>query len=354
MPGILTRGIILEQYKEPAVSRPLLEFVNSSYPGMLFESSLPTRDEELGSEDIIRLAELGEIVDERDGAPLSQKLRQAAQQRVQVVVADAIDDEPYVSSQLGSMLRRSEEAAAGLRLAMKAVGAGKPYFAVYKNITDLVNKIPRTLEGIAVKRIRGRYPAEFRTTDDFARGTTLVVLGVCSLIHLCRAVREHRVQSTCFVTVAGNCVANPMNLEVSVGMTVAQLLERCGLAYDPGRVILGGPMTGVACRDTEATVISATTRAVLAFKDDRKERRYQCIGCGKCVECCPENLTPFYINKYIEKDRPEMLDFYEIDRCIGCGTCSYVCPAKLDIAENIKTAKAARQKSRTGGLGDAR
>ena len=354
MPGILTRGIILEQYKEPALNRPVREFFSSSYPGMLFESSLPREAEELGPEDIIRLAELAGIVDERDGEPLYRKLRQAAEQKVQIIVADAIDDEPYVSSQLGPMLKCSEEAAEGLRLAMKAAGAQKPYFAVYKNITDLMNKIPRTLEGITVKRIRGRYPAEFRTTDDFERGTSLAVLGVCSLIHLCRAVRDHRIQSTCFVTVAGNCVANPMNLEASVGMTVAQLLERCGLADDPGRVIVGGPMTGVACRDTEATVISAGTRAVLAFREDTKDRRYQCIGCGKCVECCPENLTPFYINKYIEKGRMEMLDFYEIDRCISCGTCSYVCPAKLDIADNIKAAKAARRKNTTGGLGDAR
>ncbi|MDD2955120.1 MAG: SLBB domain-containing protein [Oscillospiraceae bacterium] len=343
----------MEQYKEPAINRPLREFVNSNYPGMLFESSLSTEEDELEPQEIIRLAELAGIVDERDGEPLYRKLQKAAQQQVRVVVADAIDDEPYVSSQINPMLKCAPQAAGGLRLAMKATGAGKVYFAVYKNITDLVHRIPKTLEGVTVKRIRGRYPAEFRTTDDFAKEAPLALIGVCALIHLYRAVKEHRIQSSCFVTVAGNCVANPMNLEASVGMTVDQLLERCGLADDPGRIIIGGPMTGVACQDPSATVVGPATRAVLAFKEDVKERRYQCIGCGKCVDCCPENLTPFYINKYIERGRMEMLDFYEIDRCIGCGTCSYVCPAKLDVAANIKAAKAARQKNSTGGLPDA-
>ena len=94
------------------------------------------------------------------------------------------------------------------------------------------------------------------------------------------------------------------------------------------------------------------SRAVLALRDEEKKRRYQCIGCGRCAEVCPENLTPFYINRYIELGKYETLSFYDIHRCIGCGTCSYICPSKIDIAENIKLAKIEMKRRRHEKEGD--
>lgn len=116
------------------------------------------------------------------------------------------------------------------------MGNPKIYFAIYKNLSDLdlKTKLPKDIDGVEIRRIHGRYPAEFRTMDDFDSDGPAVLIGVCSLIHLYRAVYEHRIQSTCFVTVAGTCVANPTNLEVSIGMTPTQLFERCGLAEEPG------------------------------------------------------------------------------------------------------------------------
>ncbi len=342
MAGIFTRGIILEQRKEPALRRKLRTFFNSNYANMLFESDLPCNGADLFGEEIIEIARLAHIVDERDGMFLHEKLEKARQMEAQVLVGDAIDDEPYVSSQLNPLLFLQKEAGEGLRLAAKAVGNPKIYFAIYKNLSDmdLKMKLPKKIEGVEIRRIHGRYPAEFRTMDDFDSQGPAVLVGVCSLIHLYRAVYEHRMQSTCFVTVAGTCVANPTNLEVSIGITPTQLFERCGLAEEPGYVIVGGSMTGEICQDPDSYLVGTMSRAVLALRDEEKKRRYQCVGCGRCAEVCPENLTPFYINRYIEREKYEELAFYDIHRCIGCGTCSYICPSKIDIAENIKQAKA--------------
>lgn len=346
--GFFTRGIILEQRKEPALRRKLRTFFNANYAGMLFESDLPCDGAALAGEQIIEIARLARIVDERDGVLLHEKLEKARQMGIQVVVGDAIDDEPYVSSQMNPMLFLPTEAAEGLRLAAKAVGNPKIYFAVYKNLNDmdLKTKIPKDINGVEIRRIHGRYPAEIRTMDTFDKDGSAMLVGVCSLIHLYRAVYEHRLQSTCFVTVAGDCVANPMNLEVSIGMTPTQLFERCGLAEDPGYVVIGGSMTGTVCEDPDSYPVGTMSRAVLALRDEEKKRRYQCIGCGRCVEVCPESLTPFYINRYIELGKLEELAFYDMHRCIGCGTCSYVCPAKVDIADNIKTARAEIERRR--------
>ena len=76
------------------------------------------------------------------------------------------------------------------------------------------------------------------------------------------------------------------------------------------------------------------------------------VGTSALAEVCPENLTPFYINRYIELGKYETLSFYDIHRCIGCGTCSYICPSKIDIAENIKLAKIEMKRRRHEKEGD--
>lgn len=340
MAGFFTRGIILEQRKEPALSRDLRKFFNANTNNTTFNLSPYPPAERMNSDQIIEIARLANIVDERDGAPLHEKLAFARDSGVVTVVGDASDDEPYISSQLNPLLKKQELTVQGLRLAQLAVDATNVFFAVYKNITDISVKIPRRVEGVEVRRIRGRYPAEYRINEEFFQFRPAVLIGVCALIHLARAVARGKVQTSCFVTVAGNCVANPTNLEVSLGMPILQVLDRCGLSSEPNTIVIGGSMTGISCTDPDNTVITNSTRAILAFHEDTKDRRYQCIGCGRCVDVCPEHLTPFYINRCIEHEQWNALRFYEIDRCIGCGTCSYICPANLDVAAHIKAARA--------------
>lgn len=349
MAGFFTRGIILEQHKEPALSRDPRKFFNANIMNDTFNNAGFPPPEQLSAAQIIEIARLARIVDERDGEPLCDKLSAAVDKGIMTVVGDASDDEPYISSQINPLLKKSELTLQGLNLVKTAVGAKRRYFAVYKNITETSVKIPHKIGDVAIKRIRGRYPADYRITDYFEKQGKVLIIGVCALIHLARAAAHGKAHTSCFITVGGNCIANPTNLEVSLGMPIMQVLERCGLSKEPNAIVLGGPMTGISCKDPDNTVVTNSTRAILAFRDDLKDRHYKCIGCGRCVEACPENLTPFYINKCIEHGRIHELSFYEIDRCIGCGTCSYVCPAKLDISANIKAASAKMRRERGDG-----
>ena len=142
-------------------------------------------------------------------------------------------------------------------------------------------------------------------------------------------------QKSAFVTVAGNCIANPTNLEVSLGMSLSQVLERCGLADNPTRVVIGGSMTGISVIDTEKTLISPTTRAVLAFREDERERNYRCIGCGRCIASCPQGLDPMYLYRVLSARRHSQMPRLRAEECVGCGTCSYVCPSKLPLSAAI-------------------
>ncbi|MCI8622555.1 MAG: 4Fe-4S dicluster domain-containing protein [Provencibacterium sp.] len=336
MAFLFSRGLILDQHKEPALSRDLRAFTSPAGTRAL---SLPPAENPaaLSSDEIIAYAAEAQIVDERDGLPLDEKLRLARMRQAVAVVADALDDEPYVSSQLNPLFKLSQQAIGGLQYAARAVGEPKTRIAVYKNLSDLHLHIPNTLYGVRVQRITGKYPVEIRAKLTDGPEETLLI-GACALIHLYRAIHQAIQQTTCFVTVAGNCVANPVNLEVQIGASFSQVLDRCGLFEEPSRIISGGPMTGLCIQDPDEETVQATTRAVLAFKSDRRDRNYHCIGCGRCVRVCPRGLAPVYLYKAAVLGNVSMLRRFDADQCLNCGTCSYVCPAKLDLSYRIRRA----------------
>ena len=335
--AIFTKGIVLAQHKEPAFSRPLVRFVNPQTETMLLSREPVADINAVSAEDIIEIAKAAQIVDERDGKPLYRKLIRA-RGIATAVIADAVDDEPYVSSQINPLLKLREEAIGGLKLCRRVAECKTVLIMAYKNATDVETRIPRSIESYKVVRIHGGYPADNRLSQLGIKGRKLVV-GAGALIHLYRAVTKNKRQSTVFITVAGNCVANPMNLEASVGMTIVQVLERCGLIYEPTRIVCGGPMTGIAILDAENTLITYTTRAVLAFRENPNDMKYNCIGCGRCEQVCPSRLNPMYIQRFVENSYFANLKPFDAHLCRGCGTCSYICPSKLNVSGAVLKAK---------------
>lgn len=335
MAGFLYKGILLQQQKEPALSRELREFFNADTISVQMDRDQVSKPDVLTPAGIIDIARQANIIDERDGKLLAEKLTACRKYKCSLLVGDAVDDEPYISSQINPLLKNQRLAAEGLKFAQRAIKAEEACFAVYKNLTDLEIKIPKTILEFPVKRIRGRYPAEYQAASQYPADSVLI--GVGALLHLARAIFFNKPQTTAFVTVAGNCIGNPTNLEVSLGMTIAQVLERCGLIDDPGRVIIGGSMTGISLIDTENTLITPTTRAVLAFKEDFKEQHFSCIGCSRCVQVCPKGLNPNALYHSIQYKRYDIFRTLDAQMCIGCNTCSYMCPAKLNLSEVIRT-----------------
>ena len=342
-------GVMLEQHKDPILSQELTQFINPERQRVIPELLPWNNIGEISPEDIIQVARLARIVDERDGYPLFRKLRRCLGRRVTVLV-DALDEEPYVSSQLGPMLHMSEECISGLTLACKSVRAEESAILVYQGITDLEVKIPRTIGGVPVQRVWGKYPSELLSAHSLVEGkdgrVTLYV-GSCGLIHLHRAVFEARMQSTSFITVAGNCVANPCNMEVSLDTTATQVLDFCGLEVAPTRVVVGGSVTGESVPDTDQVPVRATTRAILAFQEDERDKRFQCLGCGRCAEVCPMGLDPRARYKGIGRSLHDQVARLDYKMCVGCMCCSYVCPAKLDIAGRIAWYRRSRKEART-------
>ena len=274
--GLYRRGVMLEQMKEPALSRTVKQLL----PVEPCEN--PRDCEGLSAEEILLAAQQADIVDETDGRPLAEKLREVMGSGAALLI-DAIDDEPYVSSQMGPMLALRDQCAAGIRLAARVLGTADTAILVYKHVHDSEVSIPRHIAGIPIQRVGGKYPAQRRMEEELADRygkKEWRLLGACAMIHLYRAVAEGRPQTTSFVTVAGNCIGFPRNVEAPLGTPILELIKLCGLTERPTRIILGGPLTGRAVGDPRTEKTELTTGAILAIRDDKHEYSYTCIGCG--------------------------------------------------------------------------
>jgi electron transport complex protein RnfC len=148
------------------------------------------------------------------------------------------------------------------------------------------------------------------------------------------------------VTVDGSIVKEPKNLIVPVGTSVADVIEAVGgFTEEPGKVIFGGPMMGVAIYSLEYPVMkSCNAITVLNRKDAKKQYENPCIHCGRCVAICPMGLNPTVYAKALNvaeaEDRIQRYTDAKLNLCIECGSCSYACPSNRPLVENNRLAKA--------------
>lgn len=331
------KGVKPEQKKEPAINRELKRFNDN-----IAQSKLIPEIHEIGEvspEQIIEIAEAAEIRDELDGRSLAEKLREAKEKGVKTVIADAVDDEPYISSRLIVLMHYRNEVVSGLKLCAKALSLEESAVsvAVYQELLDFSFKIPEGDE-VRIHHHGGKYPVDLPLRMAGEKNGILY-LGTGALLHLHRAVYEMRRQTTIFVTLAGDCVSNPFNAEIPLEMPLQRALEFCGLSDDPTYICVGGSMTAKPVLEPERTFAAADTRAILAFHRYDDADPTNCIGCGKCGKVCPQGLPVFYLYRACLHKELSIMRRMELERCFECGACSYVCPARLDIVSYLRSGK---------------
>ena len=256
------------------------------------------------------------------------------------------------------MLENSEEIIAGLKVLLSVFKDAKAIIGIEDNKMDAISKLTSLVADesrIEVATLHTKYPQGsekhliYATTGREVPSGKLPIEVSClvhnidSIVAIYRAVVKGRPIMRRIVTVSGSGVTNPCNLEVKIGCSYRQLLEKAG--WDDARtvkVIAGGPMMGIAMSDIDVPVVKGTS-AILCFTDEemKNEVATACIRCGKCVDVCPMSLVPNVLHRAALNGRYET--FLENDGmdCIECGCCAYTCPAKRDLVQSIRTAKTA-------------
>lgn len=285
---------------------------------------------ELDSEKLLQKAKMSCIVDTLDGVLLYKKLLKIKNKNIDVLVVDCIEDEPYSSALHRVLIERGGDVAKGARYAMRATLAKSA--AIVCNIPARRFKLQKEIDSIPVKCISGGYPLRDKLKKLF-KNQHYETIGAEALAEFYLYLCTGQGQTSCVVTVAGDCVKNPANVQVKIGTPIYHVLRYCGLDDNPKIIVAGDIMRGVRINDTTVPIIPLI-RTILALSE-QKSFKSACIGCGRCINVCHKGLMPYSIYKSIENGDEKSAKDLGINLCDFCGACSYICPSKLNISQYI-------------------
>lgn len=348
--------IAVEPRLHPNGAKVMSVVIQNDFEDRLHPSIKPRDYEHLTSEELIAIIREAGIVGHGGAAFPTHVKIQSGIGKVNHLIINAAECEPYITSDHRILLERADDVIGGITILMKVFGLNEATIGLEMNKHDAIPVLKEAIGGrqdIKIYPLKPKYPqgAEKQLINVITgrevpsgklpadAGTAVFNVDTCGAVF--RAVAQGRPVTRRVVTVSGSAVANPKNLDVRIGTPLESLIEATGgFKEEPNKVLMGGPMMGVAQFSLESPVIKGTN-ALLAFCGDegKDSRSTACIRCGKCVSACPINLLPTYLYMFSENGRLEECEKYGVLDCIECGACNFECPARLYLVQSFRTAK---------------
>lgn len=290
------------------------------------------------------------------GFPAHVKLNPPGDTNVDTLIINAAECEPYITSDYRECIENTENIVDGIRAVLKWTGISRAIIGIEDNKPEAIRKLEKASKDfseITVQSVKTIYPqgAEkilIRTltgrevpSGKLPANVGCIVMNVTSVSFLASYLKTGMPLIKKRVTVDGSSVKNPANVEVLIGTPIEEVFNFCGgFTTEPGKIIMGGPMMGVAFYSMDLPVIK-NTNALLAFSDVHAglPEETSCIRCGRCVKACPMNLLPFELDRLVRAKLYEKAGQNHILDCMECGSCSYTCPAKRRITQSIRIGK---------------
>jgi electron transport complex protein RnfC len=305
------------------------------------------------------------------GFPTRVKIEPNPRLPKHTMIVNGCECEPYITCDYRVMLEWTKQVIIGIELAQKASGCSEVFIGIEDNKPKAIEVMQSVLEemgspGIKVVSLKTKYPQggerqlirsilqRVVPTGGIPPMIGVLVLNVATCAAIAEAVVANLPLTHRVITVTGESIAEPGNYYVPIGTSVETLIEICGgVTQKSARVILGGPMMGIAIADLKTPTTKTTGAITIITKEQMGQAKFEkrqtaCIRCGRCLEACPENLNPTQIAHAVKNNLLEMAQKYYMSACIECGCCSYVCPANIELTGYIKTGKIflARQKKK--------
>lgn len=289
--------------------------------------------------------------------PTHIKLAPPKERPIDTLILNGCECEPYLTCDHRLMIERPEEVLAGARLMARAVGCARVVVGVEANKPDAAARLERALpseDGFSVVRLKTKYPqgAEKQLIKavlgrevrpgGLPMDVGALVQNVGTAVAVYEAVRYSKPLVERVLTVTGPGVRMPKNLRVRIGTPIIDLVAACGgYTKPPRKLILGGPMMGVAQYSDELPVIKGTSGILVLTQEEVDQvREGPCLRCARCVDACPMRLLPCEIAKLVEHRNLKGAEEYNILDCIECGSCAYICPARIRLVHTIRLGKA--------------
>jgi len=349
----------IEEHELPG-GRGLCIVVENDFKEELHESVKPKGNlENLSKEDIISIITEAGIVGMGGGTfPTHIKTSPPSDKQIDAVILNGAECEPYLTADHRLMLENPEDVVFGLKILMKALNVSKGYIGIEVNKLDALESIKKEAQkysDIQVIPLKVKYPqgAEKQliyacTGKEVPSGglpmdVGVVVNNVATAAQIAQTIKTGMPLVERITTVTGSCIKEPKNLIVKVGTLVFEVIQQCGGIKEDknlGKVVIGGPMTGIAQYTMDIPVNKGESGILLLDeKESHKQKPQNCIRCGKCVDVCPAFLQPLYISAYSLKNDFESCEKYRTLDCIECGSCSFVCPSARPLLQSCINAK---------------
>lgn len=290
------------------------------------------------------------------GFPTVIKLNPPPDKKVDVLVINGAECEPYITSDYREMLENPQGIIEGILIIMEVTGIKNAIIAIESNKQQAIKLLKEKIQGIKgleVKALRTIYPQGAEKQLIYATtgrkvpsgglpsdvGVLVQNINTASFLHSYFYTGMPLLKKR--ITVDGDAVREPKNVEAYIGTSLQEVFDFCGgFKKEPARIIMGGPMMGVAQFSLENTVVKHTN-ALLAFSEDKVllSKEMPCLRCGKCVFVCPMGLMPLYINLNAAPETLEEALKQKPGDCIECGCCSYICPSGRHLVQSIRYVK---------------
>lgn len=298
------------------------------------------------------------------GFPTAVKLDIKSTQKIDTLIINGAECEPYITADDMLMQTRAEEIIAGTYLLsytlhhpqriLIGIEDNKPkaIAALQKAVKDFVK--PEQDAAIEIAVVPTKYPSggakqliQILTGRETPHGQHSADIGatcvnVATVAAAWRAVRFGEPLISRITTIVGESLGTQRNINVLIGTPIDYVLQHHGFdSAKASRVIMGGSMMGFTLPDLRTPVIK-TTNCILA--PSKKEAptpppAQACIRCGLCSEACPASLLPQQLFWYAQAEDTDRLQAHNIFDCIECGACSYVCPSKIPLVQYYRAAK---------------
>lgn len=288
--------------------------------------------------------------------PSHVKLSIPAGKKVEILLINGVECEPYLTSDHRLMLEKGAEVLTGIQILMKVLQVNKAIIGIENNKPDAISHLKKLCSeypGIDVVALKVKYPQggekqliKAAINREVPSGTLpfevgAVVHNVGTAFAVYEAVQKNKPLIERVITVTGKNLSKPSNFLVRIGTPVQNLVEAAGgLPEDTCKIINGGPMMGKSITGTDIPVTKGTSGILLmGEKESYRVPVANCIRCGKCIDACPMGLEPYLLAQYTDLGEIQEVFKNRAMDCMECGSCQYTCPSGRPLLDYIRLGK---------------
>ena len=287
--------------------------------------------------------------------PTDVKLTVPMGKKVDALVINGVECEPYLTSDYRLMMERPDEMLEGVMAAAKILNPDRIIIGIEANKLDaadlLESKIASNGYPIAVERLKMKYPQGDEKqllkatigrevpSGKLPLDVGAVVCNASTVFAIYEAVRFHKPLFERICTISGEAVNEPKNVIAPIGTKFSDLIAYAGGAKDDlVSLIAGGPMMGFAVADPDTPMVKGSG-GVLMLPQMIDDVSFPCVLCGKCVQHCPMGLQPNKMFRNIKYGNYQAAMDLGLMDCKECGCCAYTCPSHLPLVQGFKLGK---------------